>query len=68
MYQSINKSPTLMLMSHWPYLCPVADDVDILGIFLKSFGAVLVFFCLAACICHSLKRGCFHKKGHNENK
>ncbi|XP_026219277.1 junctional adhesion molecule C isoform X1 [Anabas testudineus] len=42
-------------------------DVDILGIFLKSFAAVAVFFCLAASICHSLKRGCFHKKGHNEN-
>lgn len=49
-------------------LCIVADDVDILGIFLKSFGAVIVFFCLAATICHSLRRGCFSKKGHNENK
>lgn len=49
-------------------LCPGADDVDILGIFLKSFGAVIVFFCLAASICHSFRRGCFHKKGHNENK
>lgn len=47
---------------------PVADDVDILGIFLKSFAAVAVFCCLAASVCHSLKRGCFHKKGHNENK
>ncbi|KAK5868786.1 hypothetical protein PBY51_009766 [Eleginops maclovinus] len=42
-------------------------DVDYLGIFLKSFGAVVVFFCLAASICHSLRRGCFSKKGHNEN-
>ncbi|KAL3057515.1 junctional adhesion molecule C [Trematomus bernacchii] len=42
-------------------------DVDILGIFLKSFGGVVVFFGLAGTICHSLKRGCFSKKGHNEN-
>uniref|UniRef100_H3DFI1 Junctional adhesion molecule 3 n=1 Tax=Tetraodon nigroviridis TaxID=99883 RepID=H3DFI1_TETNG len=42
-------------------------DVDILGIFLKTFGVVLFFFCLAACICHSLKRGCFHNKSHSEN-
>lgn len=46
----------------------VSDDVDILGIFLKTLGVVLVFFCLAACICHSLKRGCFHTKSHSENK
>lgn len=46
----------------------VSDDVDILGIFLKTFGVVLFFFCLAACICHSLKRGCFHNKSHSENK
>lgn len=49
-------------------LCPVADDVDILGIFLKVFGAVVAFLCLAVSICHSFRRGCFHKKGHNENK
>ncbi|KAF3847586.1 hypothetical protein F7725_020614 [Dissostichus mawsoni] len=42
-------------------------DVDILGIFLKSFGGVVVFFGLAGTICHSLKRGCFSKKGQNEN-
>uniref|UniRef100_A0A3Q4BGN2 Ig-like domain-containing protein n=1 Tax=Mola mola TaxID=94237 RepID=A0A3Q4BGN2_MOLML len=42
-------------------------DVDILGIFLKSFGAVVVFFCFAAPICLTFKRGCFQKKGHNEN-
>lgn len=60
-----NLSPKSVKISS---LCIVADDVDILGIFLKSFGAVIVFFCLAASICHSLKRGCFSKKGHNENK
>ncbi|CAI5693367.1 junctional adhesion molecule C [Oreochromis niloticus] len=42
-------------------------DVDILGIFLKVFGAVVAFLCLAVSICHSFRRGCFHKKGHNEN-
>ncbi|XP_034722503.1 junctional adhesion molecule 3B [Etheostoma cragini] len=42
-------------------------DVDYLGIFFKSFGAVTVFVCLTASICHSFRRGCFHKKGHNEN-
>ncbi|KAG7480342.1 Junctional adhesion molecule C [Solea senegalensis] len=42
-------------------------DVDILGIFLKCFGAVIVFFCVTASICHYLRRGCFHKKGHNDN-
>ncbi|XP_075892517.1 junctional adhesion molecule 3B-like [Nelusetta ayraudi] len=42
-------------------------DVDILGIFLKSCGAVLLFLCFVGTLCHSLKRGCFHKKGHSEN-
>uniref|UniRef100_A0A669DVY5 Ig-like domain-containing protein n=1 Tax=Oreochromis niloticus TaxID=8128 RepID=A0A669DVY5_ORENI len=37
-------------------------DVDILGIFLKVFGAVVAFLCLAFSICYSYKRGCFHKK------
>lgn len=62
-----NYNAVLMYVSR-KCLFSVADDVDILGIFLKSFAAVAVFFCLAASICHSLKRGCFHKKGHNENK
>uniref|UniRef100_A0A665TVE7 Junctional adhesion molecule 3a n=1 Tax=Echeneis naucrates TaxID=173247 RepID=A0A665TVE7_ECHNA len=43
-------------------------DVDILGIFLKCFGGVVAFFGLTISICNFLKLGCFHKKGHNENK
>ncbi|CAM9194245.1 unnamed protein product, partial [Lampetra planeri] len=42
-------------------------DVDILDIFLKSFGSVIAFIGLAVAIYHCFTRVCFSKKGHNEN-
>ncbi|KAF7654854.1 hypothetical protein LDENG_00064060 [Lucifuga dentata] len=42
-------------------------DVDIFGIFLKSFGAVLAFVCVTAGMCHTIKRGCSPTKNHTEN-
>uniref|UniRef100_A0A8C6SS41 Junctional adhesion molecule 3a n=1 Tax=Neogobius melanostomus TaxID=47308 RepID=A0A8C6SS41_9GOBI len=42
-------------------------DVDILGIFLKSFGAVVVSCCVTFTICRTFRHGCFNKKGHHEN-
>ncbi|XP_053729536.1 junctional adhesion molecule 3B [Synchiropus splendidus] len=42
-------------------------DVDILDIFLKSFGGVVAFICVTATVCNCLKRVCSPKRSHNEN-
>lgn len=45
----------------------VVYDVDILGIFLKSFAAVATLIILALGICHAHKHGCFSSKDHTGN-
>ncbi|XP_034025018.1 junctional adhesion molecule C [Thalassophryne amazonica] len=42
-------------------------DVDILGIFLKSFGALIAAVCVTAATCRCLKHGCWSRNNHPEN-
>ncbi|XP_046891455.1 junctional adhesion molecule 3B [Hypomesus transpacificus] len=42
-------------------------DVDILGIFLKSFGAVVAMICVTVGVCHAHKHGCFSSKDQEGN-
>lgn len=42
-------------------------DVDIVGIFLKSFGAVVAVVCVTVGLCHAHKHGCFSSKDQTGN-